>query len=249
MDIHDAIVVGGGVFGTAVVEAFLDSTSHSSVLWIYDDANSASYNPQRIIRAEYGDDAYRNLAGEAIIAFRTDTQFKNHYTESGWFLVQDKQGLHDASIPQGQEAVEDFLTKFPTTTLDENKQVTKASNVGWVRADKILQSKRDCLSKNSKIHQHTGTVTSITRQGAYHRVISGSEEYTGKTVVLATGWRTNNLLRSQGLPLIDYKVVGVPVLVIQLNDAQRKEHANKPIICDPHRGECPGPFRHLRVCC
>lgn len=234
----DVIVVGAGIWGAASVEAF--EKAGRSVLWIYDDdeehPTAASTDITRIVRAEYSDPAYRKLAEECFEAFKTGDPYSRYFHHSGWFLVQDEDQARYGSIPGGTRrvSVEEFRQKFPAANVQGGLLITTTQNVGWVEANNLQQA----MIAESRVEKRRGTVTSLILDGPCCRGVRlGTEDVPGKTVVLATGWRANSLLASHNLPPVDYQIVGVPVLGIQLSEEQYLKYRDMLILCQPGKGK------------
>lgn len=237
----DTIVVGAGVWGAAAVEAH-EKAGHS-VAWIddkHDDASTASADVVRIIRGEYSDSAYRALGEEAINIFKTHKPYSEHYHHTGWFMVEDKpQGQH-RSVPRGtlDVSVDDFMQSFTSASPEElsGLHITKTENVGWVEANKLQQA----LHAESRIKVQKGTVTKLVLDDSGHVrgvELGKGEVIRGKSVMLAMGWRANQLLASQNLRQVDYSVVGVPKLGVKLTDEQYAKYRDMPILVQPGRGK------------
>ncbi|KAK3367732.1 FAD dependent oxidoreductase [Podospora didyma] len=248
--VFDVIVVGAGVWGAASVEAY--EKAGRSVIWIDDNDDehptAASADIARIIRAEYSDPAYRKLAEESLQSFKTQEPYSKYFHQTGWFLIQDEQQARHGSIPSGTEdvAVEEFRRKFSAANVDDNLFITRTENVGWVEANNLQQA----LNAEIRVKKRRGTVTDLIFDGRFCRGVRlGTEDILGEAVVLATGWRTNRLLASHNLAQVDYQVVGVPVLGIQLTDEQYMKYRDMPILCQPGRGEIlpPTAQRIMRV--
>ncbi|OAA63331.1 FAD dependent oxidoreductase [Niveomyces insectorum RCEF 264] len=249
---QNVIIVGAGIWGSAAVEAF--ETSGRSVVWIDDNDDehptAASADVVRIIRAEYSDPAYRTLAGQAVEAFKTQAPYSAHFHKTGWFVVQSEQQARSGSISGGDQRVlvEEFRETFPAASIGDEDDViiTKTDNVGWAEANEL----QGALNRKLRTKKRKGTVTALIFEGPVCRGVRlGADVVLGEMVVLATGWQTNCLLASQNLPLVDYQIVGVPVLGIQLNDEDYQKYAHMPIICQPGKGEIlpPTAQRILRV--
>lgn len=233
------IVVGGGIWGASARQCFLDAGRE--VIWIDDATDAASDDVARIIRAEYVDPGYRELAARSLQIFRRHEIYSTYFHESGWFLVQDSQDGPDRSIPNGPEtvAIETFLQQFPDACVSESSTITKTSGVGWTEAGRLHQA----LKAGAEIHH--GTVTGLLCDGtACHGVKVGEQEFCADLVVLATGWRTNGLLRSHSLPLMPYEIVGAPALGVQLSEEQYAKYKDNLILCDPERGMVGIDFPH-----
>lgn len=244
------IVVGAGVWGAASVEAC--QKAGRPVIWIDDNDDehptAASADLARIIRAEYADPAYRQLADQALQAFKAEAIYSDYFHLTGWFLLQDEHQARHGSIPSGTEnvSVEEFRRKFPAADVDDNLLITRTGNVGWVEANNLQQA----LNAKIRVQKRKGTVTELIFDGGICRGVKlGTEEVVGELVVLATGWRTNDLLASQNLEKLDYQVVGVPVLGIQLSEEQYNKYRDMQILCQPGKGEIlpPTPERVMRI--
>ena len=145
-----------------------------SVTWIDDDdeehPTAASADITRIIRAEYSDHTYRNLAEKSLGAFKTRQPYSKYFHHTGWLLIQDEQQARHGSVPRGAKnvSVEEFRRKFPAANIDDDSIITRTENVGWVEANNLQQAiNAEARAKKRRL---------------------------GEAVVLATGWRTNRLL-------------------------------------------------------
>ncbi len=242
--IPSVIIVGGGVWGSASVEAFVKAGR--SVVWIDDDdedymnSTAASADIARIIRAEYSDPAYRKLAEESLRVFQTQAPYNKYFHQTGWFLVQDDQQAQHGSIPSGTHrvSIEEFRQTVVAGHIDGDVIITKTSDVGWVEANNLQKD----LKASIDVEKRPGTVTGLIFEGPFCRGVRlGAEDVLGEMVILATGWRTNRLLALHRLAQVDYDVVGVPVLGIKLSDEQYMRYKDMPILCQPGRGK----FQHF----
>lgn len=238
--IHDVVVVGAGIWGASAVEAY--DRAGCSVAWISDDdpehPTAASADIVRIVRAEYADPAYRQFAQTCLDAFQTEDPYRRYFHRSGWFLLQDEEQARRGSIPRGTERVsaDEFQHVFPNAHVENNLLITRADNVGWVEANNLQRA----LLAQSRVKPRRGTVTSLILEGAFCRGVrlgAKEEEVLGRTVILATGWRANELLATHNLLLVDCQIVGVPVLGVQLSEEQYSKYRKMPIICQPGKGK------------
>lgn len=241
--LFDVVVVGSGVWGESAREAF--QRSGKSVCLIHDqnevDHRAASDDVARIVRAEYSDQSYRRLAERAIQVYRTKHPYVEYYHEPGWYLFQDGKDERYESIPASDDhvSVETFLSQFPAAAVHENAIITTSSQVGWVEADDLQGALREADSSAVRIR---GKVTGLLRRKtACYGVQLEDEEVYGTQVVVAAGWRTNELLKAGNVPILPYDIVGAVVLGVQLNQEQYDRYKDKKIICDPGHGESTRP--------
>lgn len=237
----DVVIVGGGIWGESALECF--QNAGKSVCLIYDHDHvklrAASDDVARIIRAEYSDQAYRQLADRALEIFRTKDPYAKYFHEPGWFLIQDAGDKRYESIPATGDriSIETVMNQFPAADLCERAVVTTASRVGWVEASNLQKALKEngCPGASDSI---CGKVTSLLRNETtcYGVRLEDREIHAGQ-VILATGWRTNELLRTSDLPTLAYDIVGAVVLGIQLNQEQYDKYKDNKIICDPGQGK------------
>jgi glycine/D-amino acid oxidase-like deaminating enzyme len=237
----DTIVVGAGVWGAAAIEAH--EKAGRSVAWIddkHDEASTASADIVRIIRGEYSDSAYRALGEEAIGIFKTQKPYSDHYHHTGWFMVEDKQQGQHRSVPRGtlDVSAEEFMRSFPSAPPEKlsTLRITKTGNVGWAEANKLQQA----LHAASRVKVRKGTVSRLVLDdlGRFRGVeLDTGEILRGKYVMLATGWRANQLLAPQNFRQVDCRVVGVPKLGIKLTDEQYAKYRDMPILVQQGRGK------------
>lgn len=232
----NVIVVGGGVWGESVLECYRKAGQSACIIYDHDGLGqrAASDDVARIIRAEYSDPAYCELANRALEIYRTSEPYVTDYHEPGWFLIQEPTDQRYESIPAGKDqvSVDAFKSHFPDASLETQAIVTTTNRVGWVEANDLQKAlKEDCTS-----HRIFGKVVSLLRrEKACCGVRLDNMEIHGSQVILATGWRTNELLRISGLPTLQYDIVGAVVLGVQLK--QFDKYKNKKIICDPGLGK------------
>jgi hypothetical protein len=155
-------------------------------------------------------------------------------------MVEDKQQAQHKSVPRGtlDVSVEDFMRSFPSAPPEELSalRITKTENVGWVEANKLQQA----LHAESRVKIRKGTVTRLVLDdsGRFRGVeLDTKEVLRGKNIMLATGWRANQLLASQNFRQVDYTVVGVPKLGIKLTDEQYAKYRDMPILVQQGRGK------------
>lgn len=234
----DVIVVGGGIWGESVLESYRKTDQSVCIIYDHDELGqrAASDDVARIIRAEYSDPAYCELANRALEMYRTSEPYVKHYHEPGWFLIQEPTDQRYESIPAGKDqvSVDTFKSHFPAASLETQAIITTTSRVGWVEANDLQKA----LRENCTSRRVFGKVVSLLRrEEACCGVRLDNMEILGSKVILATGWRTNELLRMSGLPTLQYDIVGAVVLGVRLNQEQFDNYKNKEIICDPGLGK------------
>jgi hypothetical protein len=96
------------------------------------------------------------------------------------------------------------------------------------------------LHAESRVKVRKGTVTRLVLDdsGRFRGVeLDTKEVLRGKNIMLATGWRANQLLASQNFRQVDYRVVSVPKLGIKLTDEQYAKYRDMPILVQQGRGK------------
>lgn len=251
------IIVGAGVFGLSLAYELAARRGYTKVT-VLDRYNppvpdGSSVDVSRIIRSEYADPLYSELAVEALKEWRTP-DWASQYYESGFVMVaprrnspymeryramRNEQGTKQPmDIFEPHEAESKLKALYPSVQADL-KGTTVLHNAlgGWANAQAAIQglATRCSLAGVSFVTGAHGTVVSLERGRSR---ITGVKSAAGTThfadtVVLATGAWSNRLV-----PDMNHNILGVgqPVGFIQLSPEEAKRMSKMPVIINNHTG-------------
>ena len=153
------LIVGSGVFGASTALALIRKYPDSSITLIDRDAYdapirvAASWDWNKVVRADYRDIVYTKLALEAQHLWRTDHIWKPFYHESGVVWISStsfaeqvqknfaelgvKADLHTYPVEQARVLFEKLFADADYTSVND-VLVNKTS--GWAEAKEALQS-------------------------------------------------------------------------------------------------------------
>jgi sarcosine oxidase / L-pipecolate oxidase len=255
------IIVGLGVFGLSTALAISQRPQWSQTRITVIEASPALPNPggastdhSRIVRPDYGNLAYAELALEAQKLWRNTSDgwgAHGRYHQSGFAMI-----AHAGSgeyVQKSLDNVQKLAPNFPDvgtievlTSPEQVKKVTGgvlAGDWGYVNwgsgwAD-ATASMKYALSRldTSRVHMETGEVTKLIEDSKDRSLIVGVQLITGEClhadlVVLATGAWTNKLIDLRGR--ID--ATGQPLAYLDLLDSEQGLLKNKPIVMNMSTG-------------
>ena len=147
------VIVGAGAFGVSTAYSLIKERPSAHVILI-DEAREqgASFDPSKVVRADYGDKLYMKIALEALDLWRSDPLFRPFYHETGLVWVDS-----DDSLQRITENYQHFgakkayeltdskdLKALPRIYQDANftgvNKVFINHNGGWVEAADALKS-------------------------------------------------------------------------------------------------------------
>ncbi|BFZ54867.1 hypothetical protein PYCC9005_001904 [Savitreella phatthalungensis] len=181
------IVVGAGVFGlTTAIE--LAQRGHSVVLVDRERPpvrNSASCDSSRIIRSDYADSLYANLANEAQSLWRSE--YPEEYHESGLLIMADDRD-------------QDYVTKAASNVGAQVEEILPGingymnPNSGWVDAEAVMQKLWRSAQALPLLRFVIGEVTSLRREAGHVVGVCLAGSQLDGHVILCTGaWQLVDL--------------------------------------------------------
>lgn len=262
------LIVGAGVFGLSLAYELTAVRGYTNVTVLDRHMppvpDGSSNDLSRVVRAEYTDPLYSQLAIEAITEWRTP-EWRDHYHESGYVMIipnADSEWVTKYRALREKQAVQQPMNIFtpdmsefeikrmyPCISADL-KGITTLQNdhAGWAHAHGAIRAlaNRCTLAGVSFVTGPRGTVTSLETS---EKQITGVRTFTGhaiqaKTVVLATGAWTNRLV-----PDMRPNILGVaqPLAYIQLSPEEARSLKNMPVMVNTATGlYCfpPDPVSH-----
>ncbi|KAI1478251.1 sarcosine oxidase [Daldinia eschscholtzii] len=268
------IIVGAGVFGTSTALHLATKYPSSSVTLVDRDAHTAerrvaaSWDWNKVVRADYRDPVYCGLAVEAQDVWRADPLWQPYYRETGIYWIS-RTGI-------AQRALENFARLGRSTDgvmravpVDEAKKLyggvfdqadyTGVENVlvnetsGWADAKGALWAATEkAVEKGVKVVKAEVGGLIFGEDGACVGIITEEgERYTATHVILSTGAFTPKLLdgvaektgRDEFLVGDRMIAAGVTTGLAQLDDRTAEEFLGMPVAIqenDPERGASNG---------
>ncbi len=257
------IIVGLGVFGvsTALAISSRPEWSNTHITVIDASATSTSPNPtgssvdhSRIVRPDYGNLAYAQLAVEAQKLWRDTTSWGGggRYHQVGLALIS--RAGDEEIVRKTLDNVRSLASRFPDLgriqVLENAEEVAKVTGVmlkgdwgyvnwgsGWADAGASIKYALSRLD-TSRVRVMTGEVARLVEEGAEDRCkIVGVQMSTGEYVnadltVLATGAWTNKLVDLRGR----LEATGQPMAYLDLLDHEQGLLKDKPIVLDMSTG-------------
>lgn len=265
----DILIVGAGIFGVSTAYYLAKHSSNPSSITILDrdhppSAPAASTDFNKIIRADYSDPLYMDLAFEAIDAWKNNPLFTTAgvYHESGWISMSER----------GNDLTSKIRDNFkisghpdPTQDMTEDEVRSKWSGIlkdadltpfdsyyfnpsaGWADAGSALQIMADeaiRIGVQYKVDEANHLV--LDQHGVRGVQTNSGNLYTAKKVILATGAWTSELMTSTedqlGMPQksrmeSQLTAAGVCVVHYQLTDAERPLYDQLPIYVYGEQGK------------
>ncbi|KAI9738146.1 MAG: hypothetical protein M1818_005575 [Claussenomyces sp. TS43310] len=238
------VIVGAGVMGTSAALAIKKKYPQCTVYLVDDQQTSiepASRDTGKIVRTAYLADAYVKLAGEAMAMWKADSLYKDHWHQSGWFVVERSvDGKMDVTSGPQEMTRERFSEIFPNARMDQIAHLTFDASTAWVEASRALEATIKSTASMGVIARD-GRVTELVWNGATCTgvLLSDGTEISGDSVLLAAGYGSMSLLNTTSHD----QTVGVSLLGVQLDDQQYAKYENMPIVAVNGLGEILPPNR------
>lgn len=209
------LIVGSGVFGTSTAY-HLSRTHPNSSITLLDRASSfpcslgASHDYNKIVRADYEDIFYCELALKAREMWKNDPLYKPYYHESGFVIVDDT-GLgqriidnyeelgvsnHQARIGEPDEMKSLYGGLFEGTDWRGVKEVFINEGSGWAEATKAVRKVTEMAMANG-VKFVKGDVENLilTEDGQCLGVMTkDGRSFRADKIILSTGAGTAKLL-------------------------------------------------------
>ncbi|KAF9870563.1 fructosyl amino acid [Colletotrichum karsti] len=243
------VIVGAGVFGlSTALELKKRGYRHITVIdrFLPPVPDGSSVDISRIIRVDYADPVYGQMARESYEGW--NTQYSDHYHESGFVMLADRKGnsyldgAKEVAAKSGLKLInyddaKDIQKEYPSAKADfSGLQACINPKGGWADAKgAIAQMASEC----SQLGVHfiagaRGTVTSLKmEQGRVVGVnVVEGPPVLGEQVILATGAWTNRLI-----PITHASSAsGQPVGFIQLTEEEAERLKDMPVMINFQTG-------------
>lgn len=270
------IIVGAGIFGASTAFHLVQKFPNASIRLVdrepFPCQLAASWDWNKIIRAEYTDIFYMKLALEAKAKWETEPLFKPFYHEAGAVWIADfdmadvisdnyaKLGLKDNAIrytvAEAREIYNGMFDKAEFTGVD---QVLVSPKTGWAEAAKAL-TKVIQVAVDKGVQYVSADVTSLIFDefGACTGVrTAGGVVLKASKVILCTGAGTAKLLADSAPARSDlhagdrFVAAGMCTALMTPEPEACKHFADAPIVLHERlyhegRGRHPAYLSHLQ---
>lgn len=252
------IIIGAGVFGVSTALQLIKKYPHASVTLVDRDAFdadsrvAASWDWNKVVRADYDDIVYCQLALEAQDVFNSDPLWKPHFHETGIFwmsrddyadeVIRNYKALGrkaDLSSVSVSEARKMHGGLFQHADYNGVKNVLINKTSGWVAAGDCLRSvTREAISLG--VNYVVGEVDSLklSSNGVCTGVVTkAGDSLSASHVILCTGAYTPKLLELAAAKTgvadlrAGARIVagGITTGMTTLNDSDFERHEKMPV--------------------
>ncbi|KAE9378260.1 sarcosine oxidase [Stipitochalara longipes BDJ] len=207
------LIVGAGVFGASTALHLCRSKPRAKVTLLdrtpFPNPSAASHDLNKIVRADYDDIMYMELALEAVELWRNDPIFKDYYHQTGMAFAENigmgRQAIKNyktlgADVPAEIISLEDARGRFGGIFKDANWETATECfwnpKSGWGEGEGALRSIIQAAIDAGAIY-HEATVSTLSIDS--NRTCTGAQTTDGKYltadhVILSTGALTAKLL-------------------------------------------------------
>ena len=276
---EDFLVLGAGIFGTSTAYYLSKQHPQSSITIIdrhpipisdagaVDAGLGASYDVNKIVRADYSVPFYMNLAHEAIDVWASWDLTKKYYHRSGWIALGEKGSDLAARIRKNfktcgredvtsdvsfDEAKQRWNGVLQDMSTDEIESAYFNPSAGWAEADKAVAAMLSEAIETSegRVKYRRGEVAEIILHENGEGVkgvtlVNGNTIHAGK-VILATGAWTSKVMSpledrlsiaEEGRVESQVKAAGVVAMHWKLSVDQAEKYSQMPVIIYGARGK------------
>ncbi|KAI5458618.1 sarcosine oxidase [Mariannaea sp. PMI_226] len=245
------IIVGAGVFGLGLAYELTTRRGYTKVTVLDRHMppvpDGSSVDVSRIIRSEYADPFYSNLAVDAMEQWRSP-DWASQYYEAGFLMMasnrdnpymeryrairNEQSNKQPMEIFESHEIASKVKALYPGVQADlEGFTAIHNTLGGWANAQAAIQglATRCSLAGVSFITGERGTAVSLEKDGdrvTGVRTAAGTSLY-ADAVVLATGAWSNLLVPDMGHNIL---AVGQPVAFIQLSPEEAERLSKMPVM-------------------
>ncbi|KAJ5525926.1 FAD dependent oxidoreductase [Penicillium frequentans] len=269
----DVLIVGAGIFGVSTAYHLAKQTSNPSSITILDrdhppSTAAASTDLNKIIRADYSDALYMDLAFEAIDDWKNNPLFATAgvYHETGWISMGERGNDLTSTIRNNFK-----ISGRPDLTKDMTEEEVRSNwggilkdadltpfdsyyfnpSAGWADAGsalKIMADEAIRMGVQYKVDEAKRLV--LDQHGVRGVQTKGGNLYKAKKIILATGAWTSELMTltedELGMPQKSrmeshLTAAGVCVVHYQLTDAERPLYDQLPVYVYGEQGETLPP--------
>jgi sarcosine oxidase/L-pipecolate oxidase len=260
-------IVGAGVFGASTALHLIRRYPDAQIRLFDRQAApcrlAASWDWNKVVRADYTDAFSMKLALEAKDAWMSDPLFKEFYHQDGMYWVSDTalartvvdlykelSVKEDCSLVAVEDAVKEFDGFFDDADYHGVSEVLINKSSGWAEAKEALAAtiQAATIAGVEYVESDITCLRFSHDYGLCEAIVSKSgEEYQATHTILCTGAGTAVLLANSAPhhePLqVGNRMVAAAICtgLSKLNDEDRQRFASVPVCCQdvlPGRGEC-----------
>lgn len=207
------LIVGAGVFGASTALHLSRHKPGASITLMdrapYPDPNAASFDINKVVRADYEDLFYCKLGLRARDYWRNDPLWKPYYHQAGMVTIVDEPGIaaqiknnfeklgvkSHAELLSPDEIRGRFNGMYAEADYSNIEEIFWNPESGWAEAAKALEATIKAAIENG-VQYVVETVTSLVRNGSVCRGVKteSGKEYNADSVILSTGVYTAQLL-------------------------------------------------------
>jgi len=277
------VICGAGIFGTSTAyHLSLSCPSPASVIVVDNNAFppppaasvdcpplGASYDINKIVRADYSTPFYMGIGYEAIDAWSSSSLLKPFYHQTGWVML-DRKGSDLAERirknfrecgrkdPTSDVSLENIRESWDGVLREANLEDIESAywnpEAGWAEADKAIEAMLKEATKRG-VQYVQGSVVELLVHESPTRGVRGVKLACGKVieadkVVLATGAWTSQLaskmedrlnMEEESRIEQQVKAAGVCVAHFELSQEEKKRYDRMPVIINGEDGRSSPP--------
>ncbi|KAL2354564.1 FAD dependent oxidoreductase [Cryomyces antarcticus] len=268
------LIVGAGIFGSSTAYHLSKTHPDPSSITVVDRTPSppspaASTDINKIIRADYTSRFYMDLAYEAIEAWNTWPELKEHYHRTGWIMLDEEgsdvaEGIRENFRERGEDPTSDVNLKelgemwngiLSSTDTRGYKSAYWNPLAGWCdAADATASLMKAAMGRGVKYECGDVERLVLLRNGKGVKGVTmkNGKTYTADQIVLATGAWTSQILSAteDELDIADadrveqqVKAFGVCVAHFKMNETELRELEEMPVVVYGVIGEALPPPR------
>lgn len=266
----EILIIGAGIFGTSTAYHLSLSHNDPTKITVLDRApvpspRAASSDINKIVRADYTNRFYMDLANEAMDWWTEDPLMRPHFHQTGWVMLDEKDSdfadriranFAKAARPDRSEdiSLEDIKTQYGGVlsgidTTDFAKAYTNPL-AGWADASAAVKAMMTHAISNG-VKYEVGEVLHLRYDGTRLAGVETCDRtYTADKILLATGawtpWLMAELEETLHVPDLDridkqVRAAGVCVAAFKLSEDEAKVYSQMPVLVYGAKGEVIPP--------
>lgn len=231
----DWLIVGGGVFGTAIANSLGRREGQDRIIWYTGilpvERPTASWDKSKIVRTRYPVPEYIPWAKSALSKWRGDKLYRSFFHEPGWIRVVDR-GSRDSDREIFSKDMRQKVGSDQDPYLKSNEILRFNKSIGSVDYDAALDAAAKQASALGVERRKEDITKLVVQDGICVGVDVAGEIVKAKKIIVAAGPWTPGLLEKSGVyyPPNFFKVVAVSVATMRLTNKELEELHDMPII-------------------
>ena len=248
------LIVGAGVFGASTALHLSRHKPQASITLMdrypFPDPVAASFDINKVVRADYEDLFYCKLGLRALEYWRHDPLWKPYYHQAGMVTIVDEPGIvnqikenfeklgvkNQAELLTPEEIRGRFDGMYAESDYTNIEEIFWNPESGWAEAAKALEATIKAAVENG-VKYVVESVTSLIRNGSTCQGVKtdSGKEFNADSVILSTGAYTAQLLSDSFPDEPDLQAgkrisaAGVCEAAIQLTEEQQKFFKDTPV--------------------